>query len=145
MKVPVSIVTDLDNRPDENAVFNEDDEKTKTKRKNLSLLQLELYKTNVKLTLAKEWTLEWCLNKSTNLSKLFQESVSEVHPQIFKVDKVNFESELIVRLKNKGIDKVRIASTIAEKIENSKDLIIDENDEYIEYLVKAIKHACNEN
>ncbi|WP_396151437.1 ATP-dependent nuclease [Flavobacterium sp.] len=145
MKVPVSIVTDLDNRPDENGDFNEGDEKTKTKRANLDLLELELKNTSVTLRLAKQWTLEWCLYKSTSLSKLFQESVSEVHPQIFNAEKVNFESELILRLKNKEIDKVKIASTLAEKIENSKDLTIDENDEYIDYLIKAIKHACNEN
>ncbi len=145
MKVPVSIVTDLDNRPDENGDFNDGDEKTKTKRTNLDSLELELKNTSVTLGLAKEWTLEWCLHKSTSLSKLFEESVSEVHSQIFNAKKANFESELILRLKNKGIDKVKIASTLAEKIENSKDLTIDENDEYIDYLIKAIKHACNEN
>ncbi|WP_310556827.1 AAA family ATPase [Flavobacterium sp.] len=145
MKVPVSIVTDLDNRPDENGDFNDADEKTKTKRTNLDLLESELKNTSVTLGLAKQWTLEWCLHKSTSLSKLFLESALEVHPQIFNAEKVNFETELMIRLKNKGIDKVKIASTLAEKIENSKDLTIDENDEYIDYLIKAIKHACNEN
>lgn len=160
MKVPVAIVTDLDNRPDENGIFtklenlDEDNHANLiTKYNNLEKLKADLDKTNVTLELAKEWTLEWCLYKSSTLSNLFKESVLEVHSgtEEFKKKNTNFkpefESKLISKLKKEkkttGLEKVKIASALARKIEESKSLIIDDTDPYIKYLVNAIKHACS--
>ena len=161
MKIPVSIVTDLDNRPDKDGEFKElsnldpvTDKKIKTKYDNLETLKKELEKTLVKLELAKEWTLEWCLYKSSSLSALFKESASEVHSRTdgfkklenLKWDESKFKKELISKLKKEPntseLDKVKIASILAEKIKKSTELVIDENDVYLKYLINAIKHAC---
>ncbi len=157
MKVPVAIVTDLDNRPDEKGTFKaikDEDKRVKTKNENLVKLKSELEITNITLELAKEWTLEWCLFKSITLSEVFKEAVSLVHSgtEEFKKDdtgvfKSTFQNKLISKLKKEdnttGIDKVKIASELANKINEKEDLIIDENDEYLKYLINAIKHACS--
>ena len=58
-----------------------------------------------------------------------------------------FEGKFIKKLKKddgtSNLDKVSIASVFAEKIENDKILIVDQGDDYLGYLVKAIKHACS--
>lgn len=157
MKVPIAIVTDLDNRPNEKGIFkiiSEEDKRVKTKNENLIKLKNELKKTNITLELAKEWTLEWCLFKSSTLSQLFKETVCFVHSGTdeFKKEssgrfKSTFQDKLISKLKKEdktsGIEKVKIASALANKINEKEDLILDENDEYLKYLVDAIKHACS--
>jgi putative ATP-dependent endonuclease of the OLD family len=157
MKIPVAIVTDLDNRPNEEGIFkliNEEDERVRTKSENLIKLKGELLETNIILELAKEWTLEWCLFKSPTLSELFKESVSSVHSGTKDFEKgerglfkPSFQSKLISKLKKEantsGIEKVKIASELANKIIEKEDLTIDENDEYLRYLIVAIKHACS--
>lgn len=156
MNVPVAIVTDLDNRPDEKGTFkpiDDEDKRVRTKNENLVKLKSELEITNITLELAKEWTLEWCLFKSITLSEVFKEAISLVHSgtEEFKKDngvfKSNFQNKLISKLKKEdnttGIEKVKIASELANKINEKEDLIIDENDEYLKYLVNAIKHACS--
>ncbi|MBJ2124343.1 ATP-dependent endonuclease [Flavobacterium sp. IB48] len=157
MKVPVAIVTDLDNRPDGKGVFkpiNEENKRVQTKNQNLVLLKSELEKTNITLELAKEWTLEWCLFKSSTLSELFKEAVSLVHSgtEEFRKDKngifkSEFQDKLISKLKKEdstsGIEKVKIASELANGIIKQKHLAINETDEYLKYLIDAIKHACS--
>jgi putative ATP-dependent endonuclease of OLD family len=145
MNIPVSIVTDLDNRPEEDGSFIELDkldDKLKTKYENLEQLKKELNKTRVELELAKEWTLEWCLFKSICLSENFKESLKKVHPTIFKN---NFDEfiPMLKKISSSKLDKVKIATDLAQKIEEDKNLIITEQDEYIKYLVDAIKHACS--
>lgn len=92
--------------------------------------------------------------KSITLSEVFKEAVSLVHSgtEEFKkedngVFKSSFQNRLISKLKKEdnttGIEKVKIASELANKINEKEDLIIDENDEYLKYLVNAIKHACS--
>lgn len=162
IKIPIAIVTDLDNRPDENGDFknvSDLDEKidktTKSKYDNLETLRQELTNTSITLALAKEWTLEWCLYKSSSLSTLFKESVSEVHNKtdafkkaaITDTFKSEFEQKLISKLrKDQGtseLDKVKVASALAERIKTSETLVIGD-DEYINYLIHAIKHACGD-
>ncbi|MGM8361148.1 ATP-dependent nuclease [Flavobacterium sp. ARAG 55.4] len=145
MNIPVSIVTDLDNRPEENGSFIALDKlegKAKTKYENLEKLEKEFDKTKIELQLAKQWTLEWCLYKSTCLSKIFKESLKKVHPTIFKN---NFDEfiPMLKKVSSSKLDKVKIATDLAQKIEDNESLIIDEQDEYIKYLVDAIKHACS--
>lgn len=141
----MTIVTDLDNRPetgDSFLPFNKLEGKSKTKYENL-LMDKENYKlTNINLELAKEWTLEWCLYKSPCLSGIFKESLKKVHPTIFKTS----FGEFIPMLKKESsskLDKVKLASTLAQKIEETEALLIDEKDDYIKYLVDSIKHACS--
>lgn len=152
MGVPVAIVTDLDNRPDQNGNFGNEPKRVKTKKDNLDTLREDLKESDVQLFLAKEWTLEWCLYKSATLSELFKTSVSEVHSKTdeFKLDdkgafKVAFEEKFRAKLRKDDataqLDKVSIASVLADKIESS-DIAFTENDEYLDYIIKAIKHVC---
>ena len=149
INIPVSVVTDLDIRPKDYGVFNEDEQERKREKIINSLGDLS--DSNVEINIAKEWTLEWCLFKSESLSELFKESTSEVHNRTKSFKKhggnwhSNFQKALICKLKKgKGtspLDKVAVANALAEKISVNKPSI-NENDEYLEYLIKSIKHAC---
>lgn len=150
INIPVSVVTDLDVRP-EQGIFNTQEE-TKAK----TAIQTDFNDFNgtpVQLYIAKRWTLEWCLFKST-LSNIFRESVAEIHSETnqFKKDengifKTEFETILIEKLaKSKGtsaLDKVAVANVLAEKI-LKPETQISQSDEYIKYLIDAIKHACRQ-
>lgn len=148
LNIPVSVITDLDNRPEKDFSFCEI--KKAKKESTLKKYEEDFKNTKVLLRYTDNWTLEWCLYKSTTLSKLFKESVSDNHKNSFKNGDFE-ESKFISKLrKDKGfssLDKVAIASSLASKLE--KDILITkeaiESDEYLKYLVEAIKHACNEN
>lgn len=141
MNVKCSIVTDLDVRPD-------DADKGKKKKNKLESINNSLGRlpVNVDMYIAKEWTLEWCLFKSSVLSSLFKDSVAEVHSKTteFKKDDVthqykdDFETKLIEKLKNRSLDKTAIALTLSSKIENTT-LDFSQQDDYIKYLLDAIR------
>lgn len=150
LNIPVAIITDLDNRPEvKDNSFCEI--KKGKKEKKIEELVKSFKSTNVLLCCTSDWTLEWCLYKSETLSKSFKESVSEIHSGTdeFKEGKFD-EGKFISKLrKDKGhspIDKVEVASLLAEKIE--KDLLLKKEnlskDEKMGYILKAIKHVCNE-
>lgn len=152
MNIPVSVITDLDIRPKDNGVFSDADQQVRKAKIENSLGDLS--NTEVKIFIAKEWTLEWCLFKSTSLSELFKQGTSNVHSKTKSFKKTgtdwdsNFQRALICKLK-KGegaspLDKVAIANSLAEKISDNKPTL-DENDEHIKYLIDAIKHACRIN
>lgn len=149
----VAIVTDLDVRPKEDHTF--DTVKENTQLTSITSRIKETIFSNIKWCVAKHWTLEWCLYKSTILGDLFKESVKEVHSGIFDVDDATFEDNLIDRLRKfkiqddgkpkdiKGLDKVAVAHTLAQKITECKTLDFAQDDEYIQYLKDAITHACS--
>lgn len=159
MKVPVSIISDLDNRPNAEGIIESIENESNSVQKrfqSLEDLKDELQDTSVSLFLAKEWTLEWCLYNSTTLSTTFKECIHKIHPRTndFKKDEISqnfkpeFRSKLISKLKKEDgtsqLEKVQIASELAERIEKSPTLTIDtENDEYLKYLIDAIKHVCD--
>ncbi|MDN3675083.1 AAA family ATPase [Flavobacterium branchiarum] len=151
MKVPVAIITDLDNRPNEEGKFkkyeeldNDLDKSIKTKYDNLEKLKTDYTKTDISLELAKEWTLEWCLFNSPTLSELFKESLKNTHPTIFKQ---NFDDFIPMLKKEKptNLNKVKLAANLADKIKRDKKITkVDlEKDEYLKYIILSIKHACN--
>ena len=148
LNIPVSIITDFDNRPDATGVFVEN-EKSKKKKETFEELRTALKDSSVKLFVAKEWTLEWCLYKSTSLSTQFKESVSKVHSGTneFKDGKFD-ESKFISKLKKEKettpLDKVQIANKLVDKI-LEETITFQADDDYLKYLVDAIKHACNGN
>jgi len=146
MELPVSIVTDLDVRP-KKGIFDETQQKNK--KANIERPFGDISATNIKMYIAKEWTLEWCLYNSKILSEYFKLSVSKVHTKTKSFKKINSEwnvnfcNALISRLsKVKGsLDKVAVANELSDLIEKNKiDFAID--DGYIKYLIDAIKHAC---
>ncbi|MGM0946130.1 MAG: ATP-dependent nuclease [Bacteroidota bacterium] len=89
---------------------------------------------------APNWTLEYSLLKSNSLGAKFSEVFKKVHPQI---DENNYEQELAKKLINKGLKKTEIAYELAQVLENTPELTIDENDTGIKYLIDAIKYVCN--
>jgi len=151
--MPVAIVTDLDVRPKDDGIFNQAEQENK--EQNIRNAIGNLSETNVILKIAKEWTLEWCLYKSESLTELFKKSVSKVHSKTnsFKnnegVWNPNFERTLISKLKKgKGdspLNKVAVANILAEKISADDNLNINPDDEYLKYLIDAIKHVCKVN
>lgn len=152
MKVPVAIITDLDNRPNQNGEFKTYEELDKeldksiiTKYNNLEKLKTAYEKTDISLELAKEWTLEWCLFNSPTLSELFKESLKEVHPTIFRT---NFDDfiPMLKKEKSTNLSKVKLATNLAVKIKKDKKIskLDIEKDEYLKYIILSIKHACND-
>lgn len=138
MNVPVSIITDLDIKPDEE---NLDDEGETKKVKAIKENQVKFDEDKVKSFTSPHWTLEYCLFKSNYLSDSFQAIVKGIHTG---TNWDNFEQALSEKLNNKGLKKTEIADQLAQKIEDDSAIIInpeDENDT-INYIVKAIKHAC---
>lgn len=150
LNIPVAIITDLDNRPekiDDSFCKVKKEEKEATLKK----YQEDFKDSNVFLSYTTDWTLEWCLYKSNILNKLFKESVSKIHCLTDEFRNGKFEeAKFISKLrKDKGhssIDKVAIASELSKKIEEAPSITKGdiEKDEYLKYLVDAIKHACNE-
>lgn len=155
MNVPVSVITDLDNRPDEFGVFKSffrENITFKNKLCNINVLKRELRLTDVKLNIAIEWTLEWCLYKSC-LSELFKEAVNQVHNKTEEFKKENnifkttFEGKFIQKLSKASgtspIDKVAVMNVFAELLENDETVTAAEiaTDHYLSYLVAAIKHV----
>ncbi|QOG04392.1 ATP-dependent endonuclease [Flavobacterium sp. MDT1-60] len=150
LNIPVAIITDLDNRPEakDNSFCTI---KKEAKEKKVQEFEKSFNNTKVLLSCTSDWTLEWCLYQSETLSKSFKESVSEIHSGTdeFKAGKFE-ETKFISKLrKDKGhspIDKVEVASLLAEKIE--KDVLITKEnlakDKKMEYIIKAIKYVCNE-
>lgn len=145
LDIPVSVVSDLDNRPDADGEF--DEEEAKAKEESLKKIMESFEGSSIKLFKAPQWTLEWCLLKSPVLAEKFKETLREVHsgtPE-FKTDD-EFDSKFMSKLKkskgHSGLDKVRIASVMSEKLfelDFTKEEI--EGDEYIDYLIKSIEHA----
>lgn len=148
MRIPVSIVTDLDVRPNKNGTF--DRAQQKNKKSKIEKPFGELSNTNISMQIAKEWTLEWCLYKSDILSDLFKQAVRKVHNKTksFKNKNgewdSNFKNALISKLsKAKGsLDKVAVANELSLLIENN-EVDFGITDEYIKYIIDAIKHACS--
>lgn len=150
LNIPVAVVTDLDNKPDEKGQFPEEDRKNKEQSKINNFNFGE--QNNIKLYLAKEWTLEWCLYKSSTLTELFKESVLEVHSKTKEYQKKgdefqdSFEKKLIKALKKEAskLDKLEIANILASKLGNS-EVNLNLNCPYLKYLIDAIKHTCRQN
>ena len=161
LDLPVSIVTDLDVSPAklkkeeeeediiEYAEISSEEEHQKAIKIQQSLnLPVD---SNVKLYLAPHWTLEWCLYHSTALKNDFMNCVSLVHSKTagFKKgedgswNETTFKQSLISKLKNRTLDKVAIAHELCKRLNKKTDLNILENDN-IYYLLRAIKHACNQ-
>lgn len=146
MQVKCAIVTDLDIRPGAPDKVQKEKMKKETIEENLG----KPLPANIRLCLAKEWTLEWCLIKSTILSELFKDSVAEVHSRTieFKKDTVthqysdSFEKKLSEKLKNRSLDKTAIALVLSEKIEKAT-FDFNQQDEYIKYLLDAIRFVVS--
>jgi putative ATP-dependent endonuclease of OLD family len=133
LNIPVAVVADLDVKVEGDKT---DKEKEKKKRESIEKIKDQ----SVCTFIAEEWTLEWCLFKSS-LTDEFQKVVKLVHSGTKEFESA-FEETLIQKLSGvrSKLDKVEIANKLAIKIEELGS--IDENDKYIKYLIDAIKYAC---
>lgn len=161
MGCKVSIVTDLDVRP------NDDDgqfDAAKEVEKRIKITE-KVDTTNypdVSWHIAEHWTLEWCLNESGKFGDLFKEAVSKVHTKTDAFKKENgqfktegFRTELTNRLRKYKIDGEgkHVAATQLEKVEIAyqfarllKGAVIDYENfdgDSAKYLVDAINHVCS--
>ena len=158
MKVPVSIVTDLDipeyeRVPQQDASGNIIKKKYNYFKQNITGITLKVNeKANslispphlyVKPHVSKKWTLEWCLLKSESLGNHFKKTVKSVHPEIFKDcdSEESWEKSLAQILLSESIKKTDIAYQLCEKIKKENTLKIGKTDS-IYYLASAITHAC---
>ena len=114
--------------------------------------KLGILPDNVKLFVAKEWTLEWCLFKSPVLRDLFKESVAAVHsrtaefkkvgtPQQFKEEEFEAKLKKMLEKSSSKLDKTAVALDLAERMK-SETLDLERQDMYIKYLIDAISFVC---
>ncbi len=163
-KIPVSVVTDLDLKP------NEEDKK-------ISLIEQKRKKyesQKVKVFISPLWTLEYCLASSGTLKRIFykavllalkeqkayrkKEDIEKIDKMILEVDSQNCKllaadtiykgilgEERIGELSKRKISKSIIAQYFADLLSqesiDKKSLVNDEN---IKYLIDAIKYATGE-
>jgi putative ATP-dependent endonuclease of OLD family len=161
LKVPVSIVTDFDEREYERDA--EIDELGKHKKIG-NVRQYTLIKQNnieydkirtnkidsvldkknefVKPFISKLWTFEWCLLKSTVLQGVFKNVLKEIHSDTFNVcnKEEDWEVGLAKLLLSKSLNKTQIAYELSNKIKEMNVLAFQEEDTFF-YIVDAIKHA----
>lgn len=141
MNVPVAIITDLDVKPeDENKIVAGETKKEVKAKNKKSKYDGQVVKTFV----SPQWTLEYCLLKSSSLNSKFQEIVEDIHSG---TDWIDFEKSLTEKLNNKGLAKTEIAYQLAHFLEedsgneNSK-IKVRKQDIAIKYLIEAIEYAC---
>lgn len=162
LNIPVSIITDVDIRDYEKSAKKDNNDnivKTADGKTEYEYLKRDTRtvttetdvkkacivsaweKQKVKVYVAPNWTLEYTLFKSTSLNQKLKEVFKIVHPQI---NEDICEEELAKKLINKGLKKTEIAYNLAHKIETDGNIVIDETDGAIKYLIDAIKYVCND-
>jgi putative ATP-dependent endonuclease of OLD family len=150
MKIPVSVITDSDIREYEKS----GDDFVKRDANTVSQETLNEIgaingksENNVKYFPAPNWTLEYSLFKSKSLTTVFQNAAKAFHTHTdWNTD---FEKALATKLINKTLKKTDIAYHIANAID--EDLIkevrtiqnVDDANDTVNYLVKAIKYATS--
>ena len=161
LKVPVSIVTDLDEREyKREAIIENGKQKKIGDKKQYSFIKqnisthsklLEEKENNildkksdfVKPFISKQWTFEWCLLKSNVLGIHFREILKKVHVNTFSDcnNDEDFEIGLAKLLLSKSLKKTELAYQLSEKIKKSNSLDFKNEDTFY-YVIDAIKHAC---
>lgn len=139
--IPVAIVTDLDVKPDEEAETVDGVGKKEAK---ISKIKSEFDGSNVKSYISPQWTLEYCLHKSPSIGSHFDQIVKEVHSG---TDFTDFDKVLSRKLSDKSLNKIEIAHRLAVKLledcdKKKPEIIIQENDPNIGYLIEAVKYVC---
>lgn len=160
MGCKVAIVTDLDVRPNDDSTFDNAREESA-----LSTITSSIDVTHypdIKWNVAKQWTLEWCLCKSTLLGSHFKEAAADVHSRTFKnagemIPEADFEQQLMNKLRGFKVnadgthesvakfDKVAVAYKMAMTLKQTAtiDFAHIRDDDYAKYLVDAINHVCS--
>ncbi|MFL0866260.1 ATP-dependent nuclease [Vibrio parahaemolyticus] len=160
LSIPVSIITDCDNRAYERKeIDTEGESKKKTydyikvdesdfnKRSDEKVKQLEeeYDEQRVKVFVTKYWTLEYSLQQSKVLGEIVKKVLFEMHPQI---DLDNVEKELAIKLFNKSLCKTDFAYKLAKYIDPDSDvhdstIDLKQDDNYIKSLMDGVKYVCS--
>ena len=162
MTTPISVVEDSDIRSYErnrnaagNYVYAKRDDDLVLAESLEKIIELQSNsEENVQYFIAPKWTLEYCLFHSPGLSPAFQAAVREVHTNTNWDN--DFEKSLAIKLFNKGLNKTEIAYKLAYAIDEdlydvekgekpTEEIVINQEDEDdpINYLIKAIKYASS--
>ncbi|MCT4215272.1 AAA family ATPase [Elizabethkingia anophelis] len=148
MSIPVAVITDSDVREYEKTGDNyiKRDANTVQQETQQKITSINgQAEQNVKYFPAPNWTLEYSLFKSTSLTTLLQTAAKSIHTHTNWDD---FENALAQKLINKGLKKTEIAYQVASAIDEDlgKDVrtiqIVDDVNDTVNYLVKAIKYAA---
>ena len=150
MKIPVAVITDSDIREYEKSGddFLKRDANTVSQETQIKLATINgKSENNVQYFPAPNWTLEYSLFKSTSLTTVFQNAAKAFHTHTdWNTD---FEKALATKLINKTLKKTDIAYHIANAIDEdlSKEVRtiqnVDDANDTVNYLVKAIKYATS--
>jgi putative ATP-dependent endonuclease of OLD family len=148
MKIPVAVITDSDIREYEKSGddFVKRDANTVQQETTNKITEISgKAEQNVQYFPAPNWTLEYSLFKSTSLTTVFQNAVKAIHTGTdWNTD---FEKALAEKLINKSLKKTEIAYQIANAVDEdlSKEVRtiqnVDDANDTVNYLVKAIKYA----
>lgn len=157
MEIPVAVITDSDVRAynKDGDLFTKKDKNTFEEEAGKKVEEkIKSSEKNVKYFIAKDWTLEYAIYKSEDLSELFRDVLSITYPIVFrKSDETDYELELAKKLYSK-LEKTEIAYKLANKIDeritqqgdkgqiDPKDVTRNSS---IKYLFDAIKYAANHN
>ena len=139
MDIPVSVIIDLDVKPDEEiVVVNDQTGETKLTAEKAKK-EKKFNGQKVETFVSPHWTLEYCLICSEQLKELFFESVKQIHPGINSTDA---KKEIKSKLEKGSLKKAEIAQIFAEKLKATDISKLDlDSDKNIKYLLDAIKHA----
>jgi putative ATP-dependent endonuclease of OLD family len=153
MTVPIAVITDSDVRTYEKVGENYNP-------KSISDIQAQIEakiqeyenksKQKIKYFIAKQWTFEYCLFKSSKLSNIFKDHAKAIHSRTSW--DTNFELELAKKLINKKLNKTEISYRIAHdldeemnKDESERILNLHETDttDSIYNLIEAIRYVTS--
>ncbi|MBJ8454398.1 AAA family ATPase [Acinetobacter bereziniae] len=153
MNIPIVVITDSDIRTYEKVGENYSLKSTSDTQLQIEA-KLQEYEIKsqqkIKYFIAKQWTLEYCLFKSSKLSNKFKNHAKAIHSRT--PWDTNFELELAKKLINKKLDKTEISYRIAydlddemKKDESERTLNLHEADstDSIYYLIEAIRYVTN--
>lgn len=153
--IPVAVITDSDiseyerTKNDGVTVYTKKDATAYSTEYVAKVATLEgKAEANVKYFIGSQWTLEYCLYKSTSLSNVFKTVTKSIHTGTASDWDTNFEKQLAQKLFKKTLNKTEIAYNLATTIDEDhapcKAITIDPDDENdtINYLVKAIRYAA---
>ncbi len=162
MKIPISIVTDLDEqeyirerKKDENGLdikigknyeYNYQKQSITEYEQKRNTKSSEIIDNNdeIKVFVSNQWTLEWCLLKSNALNIKFKEVIKKIHSDTFSTctSEEEYEIALSKLLLSKSFHKTEIAYQLSDELKKIESLEI-ENEDTLSYLKDAIKHVCD--
>ena len=160
MKIPISIVTDLDEqeyirerKKDENGLdikigknyeYNYQKQSITEYEQKRNTKSSEIIDNNdeIKVFVSNQWTLEWCLLKSNALNIKFKEVIKKIHSDTFSTctSEEEYEIALSKLLLSKSFHKTEIAYQLSDELKKIESLEI-ENEDTLSYLKDAIKHV----